>query len=153
MPLSNASLLSQCFELLYPVRHEFTTRFYARLFAKLPETREMFSIDPRRREMMLFAVISMILKGVESGRDLEPEMHQFGRLHARADVQDEHFPIFGSVFLETLQDALPDWDQGQLANAWWDVYTTLYEAMAEGMAAERANMMIERAASSQLRSA
>ena len=131
-----AEVISTCIEDLCGVRCVFTDRFYKRLFEELPEARPMFVHDPKRQEMMLFAVVSMMLKRLEAGRDLHEEMFEFGRIHRRVGVREEMFPVFGSVFLEVLIEFLPEYDNPDLAEAWWGVYTPIYEAIIDGMRAD-----------------
>lgn len=140
----NAAVVSTCMEALFPIRHQFADRFYARLFHQMPQVRELFVHDPRRQNTMLFSVISMVLKGMDAGRNMTVEMAEFGRLHAKAGVREEQFPVFGAVFLETLIEFLPDMDHPRIAKAWWGVYTDVYEAIIEGMKAERALQATDR---------
>ncbi len=139
MKAHNAATISICIEHLCAVRCRFTARFYQRLFEELPEARAMFIHDPKRQEMMLFAALSMMLKGLEAGRDLQAELFEFGRIHRRVGVREEMFPVFGAVFLDVLIEFLPQHDHRGLAKAWWAVYTEIYEAIVEGMRSDAAD--------------
>jgi len=139
MQANNAETVSICIDHLCAVRCLFTERFYQRLLEELPETEAMFIHDPKRQEMMLFAAMSMMLKGLETGRDLRAEMFEFGRIHRRVGVREEMFPVFGAVFLEMLIEFLPEDDHPGLATAWWGVYTEIYETIVQGMRADAAD--------------
>ena len=137
MPLGNAGLISACLDQLYPVKSDFSNRFYRNFFRKVPWAEALFIHDPKKQEVMLFAVMSMVARGFDSGRDMKDELNQFGRGHARLGVREEMFPVFGAVFLETLIEFLPDWDHPQLARAWWGTFTELSEQVIAGMREER----------------
>ena len=139
MRAKNAETISICIDHLCAVRRVFTARFYQRLFEELPGAEALFIHDPKRQEMMLFAAMSMMLRGFEAGRDLRAEMFAFFRIHRRVGVREEMFPVFGAVFLEVLIEFLPDHDRPGLARAWWGVYTEIYEAIVEGMRSDAAD--------------
>lgn len=136
MSMGNAEIIAVCMDQLFAVRQAFSKRFYRRLFDAMPEVQGLYVNDPKRQEMMLFAVVSMVVKGFQSGRDLRREMFEFGRIHRRSGVTEAMFPVFGTAFLETLIEFLPEFDHPGLARAWWAVYTEMYEAIVEGMRAD-----------------
>lgn len=130
---SNSAVIAHCLNQLFAVRQPFAARFYRRLFEEIPEARSHFTTDMKRQEMMLFAVLSMAVKGFASGRKMHGELFEFGRVHRRAGVTEEMFPVFGAVFLEVLIEFLPDIERTELAPIWWQVYTRLYEPIVDGM--------------------
>lgn len=140
MPLNKHGLVRNCLGELYSDRVAFSARFYDKLFAQLPQVQRLFVHDRKKQELMLYSTISMTMRGMEKGRELDAELMEFGRRHARIGVREEFFPVFGAVFLETLIEFLPDWDHPQVASAWWGGYSDVCEIMVAGMRAERAEM-------------
>lgn len=138
MGLSNSAVIANCLNQLSAVRQPFAARFYRRLFEEMPQTRSLFTTDMKRQEMMLFAVLSMAVKGFASGRKMYGELYEFGRVHRRVGVTEEMFPVFGAVFLEVLIEFRPDIERTALAPVWWQVYTRLYEPIVDGMRVDAA---------------
>ncbi len=127
------ALVHECLEDLQTVRHAFAAEFYRRLFAALPRVRALFMNDMKHQEMMLFAIMSMLFKRMESGQKITQELIEFGQMHYRVGVREEMLPFFGSVFLDTMKDFLPARDHPQLAVAWWAVFTDISVGIIEGM--------------------
>lgn len=130
-------------ERLFPVRHKFAERFYDQLLLEIPELSKVLGADRKRQETMLFAMISMIVKGMDAGREMDSELMELGRMHAQAQVEEWHFPVFGSVFLDVMIEFLPTANHALLAQAWWNVYTRIYEDMFQGMADERSALLAQ----------
>lgn len=135
---TNAAMISSCIEDLYQVRYQFADRLYDTLFKQLPQVRALFRHDRQRQHMMLFSIISMLVKGMEADRDMSGELIEFGRIHHKYGVREEQFPVFGAVFLQVMIDFLPERDHPDLAQAWWGFYTRIYEPVVEGLRAEQA---------------
>jgi hemoglobin-like flavoprotein len=144
MNSSNAARIRACLTELYPRRREFAARFYERFFEQAPQVRRLFVHDTDKQQLMLYAAIAMSMRALESARMLDEELVEFGSRHARVGVKEEHFPIFGSVFLETLIEFLPHHDHPDLARSWWGAFTDISTAIIAGLRAEAAVMSAER---------
>ncbi|MAM63961.1 globin domain-containing protein [Maritimibacter sp. UBA3975] len=144
MTSQNAGLIRASLTELFPRREEFAERFYERFFEQAPQVRRMFVHDSEKQKLMLYAAIAMTMRGLESERVLHSELMAFGSRHARLGVREEHFPIFGSAFLETLIHFLPQWDHPDLARAWWGAFTDMSTPIIAGLKAEIAVMTAER---------
>lgn len=140
MTLTNAGLIRACLSNIYSQRVEFAHKFYERFFQQAPQAKRLFIHDAGKQELMLYAAISMTMRGLETGRNLDNELIEFGRRHARLGVKQEYFPVFGSVFLETLIEFLPEWDHPQVAKAWWGSFTDMSTPIIAGMLAEQKMM-------------
>ncbi|WP_171042868.1 globin domain-containing protein [Maritimibacter alexandrii] len=144
MPFENAGLIRACLSDLYSVRIEFSRRFYDRFFEQVPEARRLFVHNQDKQALMLYAAVAMTMRGMESGRDLDGELIEFGKRHARLGVKQDMFPIFGSTFLETLIEYLPHHDHPKIAKAWWGGFTDMSTPIIAGMIAEQEEMMADK---------
>lgn len=144
MPIESAGLIRACLSDLYSVRIEFSRRFYDRFFEQVPEARRLFVHNQDKQALMLYAAVAMTMRGIESGRDLDKELIEFGKRHARLGVKQEMFPIFGSTFLETLIEFLPDHDHPMIARAWWGGFTDMSTPIIAGMIAEQEAMQVDK---------
>ena len=131
-------LILTCLEDLFRHRAAFARRFYDTLFELEPEAERYFSGDRCRQEQMLFAMMTMILTGLCSGRDLSDDLVTLGRLHARVGIGASFFPIFGTVFVDTMLGFLPDRRPEPIRWAWQRVWDEISAGMIAGIEAERA---------------
>ncbi|MEC7763203.1 MAG: globin domain-containing protein [Pseudomonadota bacterium] len=144
MTFENAAVIRESLSQLYGVRTEFSRRFYDRFFEQVPEARRLFVHNQEKQALMLYAAIAMTTRGIESGRDLDNELIEFGKRHARLGVKQEMFPIFGSTFLETLIEYLPDSNHPRIARAWWGAFTDMSTPIIAGMIAEQEAMKLDK---------
>lgn len=126
-------LVQHCMEDLYLARLEFPRRFYERLFRRAPDIEKLFSQDKNRQSLMLYAVMSMVVSCLNAGKDLSDELAKFGRLHVRAGVQEDMFPVFGQAFLDTMVEFLPHRQAEVLERAWTQTYQRIAEGVIAGM--------------------
>jgi len=134
MPHSNPQLVRAALSELFLARSDFAHHFYDRLFARAPEARAHFVHDMAHQEKVLFSVMTMLVSSLSGGRDLEGELFDLGRMHARAGIGQAHFAPFGAAFLETMLAFLPDRDPVALSLAWAELWDDISAGVKRGVA-------------------
>ncbi|QDL91354.1 hemin receptor [Paroceanicella profunda] len=106
-------------------------RFYARLFALAPETRELFPGDMSSQKMKLIQMLAIAVNGLTSLPQILPAVQALGLRHAVYEVQEAHYAIVGEALLETLADELGDSFTEETRAAWAEAYALLAGVMIE----------------------
>jgi NAD(P)H-flavin reductase/hemoglobin-like flavoprotein len=115
-------------------------RFYSRLFAAAPETREMFPLSMAAQRDRLVTALGYTVSRVDDLDNLVPYLQQLGRDHRRFGALAQHYGPVGEVLLATLADFLgPDWTP-ELAQDWADAYGMVASTMM-GAAEDAARYM------------
>jgi len=128
-------LLKESFNMIAPRKEEFARYFYAMLFAQHPETRHMFSPTEegmRRQESSLVATLAAVIAGVERGDNLTPIIHSLGARHGKYGAVAAHYPIVGTLLIQSFQDLLGDRFTPQMRSSWAQAYEIISTEMLKG---------------------
>ncbi|OLE01608.1 MAG: hypothetical protein AUG82_10880 [Ktedonobacter sp. 13_1_20CM_4_53_11] len=128
-------LLKDSFNLVAPHKEAFAQHFYSQLFARYPQTRQLFPPTEegmRRQESSLIATLAVIVAGVERGENLTQVIRNLGGRHQRYGAQAAHYPLVGQLLLQTFQDFLGDAFTPQMKDAWSKAYEIISTEMLKG---------------------
>ncbi len=109
--------------------------FYSQLFARYPQTRQLFPPTEegmRRQESSLIATLAVVVAGVERGENLTQVIRNLGGRHQRYGAQAAHYPLVGQLLLQTFQDFLGDAFTPQMKDAWSKAYEIISTEMLKG---------------------
>jgi len=122
--------LKQSFHMISPQKEDFAHSFYQRLFSYYPEVGSLFAYtDMKRQESSLMATLAAVVAGVERGDNLMPTLQKLGTKHYQYGVKPEHYPLVGSVLLETFNEYLGQNFTTQMQDAWNQAYELISEQM------------------------
>ncbi len=114
--------LEASFALVAPRAAELVSRFYARLFAEHPETRDMFPSSMDAQESKLIDALSLVVRSARKLETIEPALVKLGERHAAFGAVPAHYAIVGGLLLETMADIAGEgWTQ-DIENAWKTAY-------------------------------
>ncbi len=126
----DVALLKQSFEMILPQRDAFAHSFYQRLFSYYPETLPLFAqTDMKRQESSLMATLATVVAGAERGDNLSPTLHALGVKHRDYGAKPEHYPLVGSVLLETFHEYLGLSFTPTMQDAWSQAFEIISSQM------------------------
>lgn len=130
---TQGDLLESSFQAVVLHGEAFVTAFYERLFTRYPETRHFFAAtDMLEQRKKLQRSLSLIIEHLRDPDSLAHFLNDLGRLHVGHGVQPEHYPIVGTVLLETFADFLgKHWTQAH-HDAWVKGYEAVSTLMLQG---------------------
>jgi NAD(P)H-flavin reductase/hemoglobin-like flavoprotein len=140
-PRSEASgmveIIRSSFALVEPQAEDVGRHFYATLFSRAPETRDLFPVNMEVQRSRLLRALVHVVQMVDQPDELVPFLQQLGRDHRKFGVLAEHYDAVGAALLSAIAHfAGPAWTPG-IAKAWTDAYGVVAGAMREAAAAER----------------
>lgn len=122
--------LKQSFYMIASQKDAFAHSFYQRLFSYYPEVASLFAYtEMKRQESSLMATLAAVVAGVERGDNLVPTVQKLGTKHYHYGVKPEHYPLVGSVLLETFNEYLGQDFTAQMQDAWNQAYELISEQM------------------------
>ena len=131
----DAALLKQSFDLVLTRAPDLTARFYDVLFERYPETRPLFSRNPRgRQEQMLASALSAVIDHLEDASWLTEQLAALGAKHVGYGVRPEMYDWVGDALLTSLAAAAgADWSD-ELRAQWTEAYGAIVSLMRAGEA-------------------
>jgi hemoglobin-like flavoprotein len=126
-------LLESSFQAVILHGEAFVTAFYERLFTRFPETRVLFAAtDMLEQRKKLQQSLALIVEHIQRPEDLGDMLRELGRRHVTYGVRPEHYPLVGSVLLETFADFLGKyWTQAH-HDAWVKGFEAVCGLMLQG---------------------
>ena len=103
--------------------------FYPRLFEELPESRHLFSVDPREQGQKLKSVITLIVTKLDKLENLEQEVQYLSKRHIGYRVKPEYFEVFGKVLIATFKQAMGSRFTPAHQEAWQLVFQLIADQM------------------------
>ena len=132
-------LLETSFQMIVPRGEAFVTAFYERLFTRFPETRAFFaSTNMQEQRKKLLGALAMVIQNLRRPEVLTGALQGLGQRHVAYGVQTEHYPIVGTILLETFADLLGDDWAPVYHHAWAEAYEAVCAIMLEGTNVEKA---------------
>ncbi|NEV64590.1 globin family protein [Thiorhodococcus minor] len=111
-------------------------RFYERLFALYPETKQLFQEDMDEQRRKLMAMLDTAVDALDDLDAVLPAIEELGAQHACYGVTGADYDKVADALLWTLGQALGADFTPEVQGAWTEVYRSLAEAMQEGAAAD-----------------
>ena len=130
-------LIRTSFQLVAPQAPELARHFYATLFSRAPETRDLFPVSMEVQRSRLLRALVHVVQMVDRPDELLPFLEQLGRDHRKFGVLSQHYDAVGAALSGTVQKfAGPAWTP-EAEWAWTSAYRTVADAMRASMEAER----------------
>jgi NAD(P)H-flavin reductase/hemoglobin-like flavoprotein len=110
--------------------------FYADLFIKHPDVRDMFGVSMAAQRRHLVDALVRIVSEVDSVDELTVFLRGLGRDHRKFGVVADHYEAVGDSLLATLEHfSGPHWTP-ELAADWKEAYTLVGSVMTEAASAD-----------------
>ena len=126
--------LETSFDLVAPRGEELMDVFYARLFAAAPAVRTLFPRDMQTQKTMLLSALVLLRKSLRDLDAVVPTLRTLGARHVAYGARPEHYPVVGSVLIESMAAiAGPAWTP-EFEQAWGVAFEVVAGTMLEGAA-------------------
>ncbi|MEM6409261.1 MAG: globin domain-containing protein [Pseudomonadota bacterium] len=125
------TLVTRSWGLALKDKSRLARRFYARLFAIAPETRDLFEEDLGAQGVKLVETFCFILDNIGDLDALLPAASALAIRHLDYDVEAEHYACVGDALITALRAQLGDAFDARSEEAWQTTYTVLSEHMIE----------------------
>jgi hemoglobin-like flavoprotein len=126
-------LLQTSFQAIAPRDEEFVAAFYERLFTRFPQTRAFFaSTNMKEQRKKLLGALILVIQNLRKPEVLTSALQSLGQRHVKYGVRPEHYPIVGTILLETFADFLGDDWTPAYHDAWAQAYEAICSIMLEG---------------------
>ena len=136
-PNSPVALIRSSFAVVAPQTEEVARHFYATLFSRAPQTRDLFPVNMEVQRSRLLRALVHVVQMVDRPDELVPFLEQLGRDHRKFGVLAEHYDAVGNALISAIAEfAGPAWTP-RVARAWTESYGTVARAMRTAAAAER----------------
>jgi hemoglobin-like flavoprotein len=111
----------------------FVTAFYERLFTRFPQTRALFAAtDMFVQRKKLQQSLALIVEHMQQPEELISMLQELGKRHVTYGIRPEHYPLVGTVLLETFADFLGEhWTQAH-HDAWVKGFEAVSSLMLQG---------------------
>ncbi|MGW4162571.1 globin domain-containing protein [Streptomyces sp. NPDC004788] len=128
---SDAALLRRTMAEIEPVADQVTSYFYALLFLRHPELRELFPVAMDTQRDRLFKALLTAATHADDPATLTTYLTHLGRGHRKYGTRPEHYPAVGEALIGALtRYASSVWGPRTEA-AWVAAYTTISQVMID----------------------
>jgi hemoglobin-like flavoprotein len=128
--------LEESFDLVAPQGEELIKRFYERLFEVAPAVQPLFAkVDMEHQRQALLNMLLVLRESLHDLEDVVPDLEALGARHTEYGAQPEHYPVVGTVLLETMAEIGGDAWKPEYTAAWQEAYGLIQEVMLSGAAA------------------
>ncbi|MHA6785867.1 globin domain-containing protein [Pseudonocardia saturnea] len=123
--------------LVEPQAENVGRHFYATLFSRAPETRDLFPVNMEVQRSRLLRALVHVVQMVDQPDDLVPFLEQLGRDHRKFGVLTRHYDAVGGALLSAIAEFAGDGWTPEVDRAWTDAYRIVATAMRTAAEAER----------------
>jgi NAD(P)H-flavin reductase/hemoglobin-like flavoprotein len=131
------ALIRSSFALVAPQAEELARHFYATLFSKAPETRDLFPVNMEVQRSRLLRALVHVVQMVDRPDELVPFLDQLGRDHRKFGVLAGHYDAVGAALLSAVGEYAGAAWTPQIEKAWTDAYGIVAGAMRASTQADR----------------
>jgi methyl-accepting chemotaxis protein len=125
--------LERSFDLIAPRGQELVDRFYARLFETAPSTKQLFErVDMDTQKSSLLAILITLRESLRDLSLIAPDLEELGARHIDYGARPEHYPVVGSVLLETMAEMGGSAWKPEYTSAWAEAYRLIQDVMLRG---------------------
>ncbi|MFF6836060.1 globin domain-containing protein [Streptomyces sp. NPDC012438] len=133
-PSADAVLVRSTLEEIAPVADRVTAYFYALLFVRNPELRDMFPVAMDTQRDRLLKALLTAAEHLDDTPVLTAYLENLGRGHRKYGTHSAHYPAVGEALLGALaRYATRTWDDRTQAT-WVRTYTTISQIMIDAAA-------------------
>ncbi len=127
-------LIRRTMRLVEPVADKATSYFYALLFLRHPELRELFPAAMDTQRDRLFRALLTAAKHADDAETLTDYLAHLGRGHRKYGTRAEHYPAVGECLIGALtRYASAIWND-EVEAAWVRAYTAISQTMIDAAA-------------------
>jgi NAD(P)H-flavin reductase/hemoglobin-like flavoprotein len=130
-------LIRTSFAAAEPQTDELGRFFYATLFTRAPETRELFPVNMEVQRSRLLRALVHVVQMVDQPDDLVPFLEQLGRDHRKFGVFAEHYDAVGVALRTAIASFAGSAWTPEVEQAWTDAYDIVAGAMRTAADAEQ----------------
>ncbi len=130
-------IIRQSFALVEPRAEELGRHFYATLFSRVPETRDLFPVNMEVQRSRLLRALVHVVQMVDQTDELVPFLEQLGRDHRKFGVLAQHYDAVGAALLSAIGEFAGDAWTPEVEKAWTDAYGIVSAAMRTAAQADR----------------
>ncbi|WP_443070961.1 globin domain-containing protein [Streptomyces sp. NBC_01476] len=134
-PSPDAFLIRRTLQEIAPVADKATSYFYALLFIRHPETREMFPVAMDTQRDRLLKALLTAAEQMDDPAALTAYLSGLGRGHRKYGTRPEHYPAVGEALLGALARYAEKVWTPQTEAAWVRTYTAISQIMIDASAA------------------
>jgi len=131
-----AEIVRRSWAALEPRMEDLSRHFYATLFARAPETRDLFPINMDIQRSRLLRAIVHVVQVVDETEQLVPFLAQLGRDHRKFGVVAEHYDAVSNALVSAIATFAGDGWSAEVEEAWTEIYGLVGDAMRAAAAAE-----------------
>lgn len=129
----DVAALERSFDLIAPRGQELVDRFYRRLFETAPATRPLFErVDMDTQKSSLLAILITLRESLRDLSVVVPDLAELGARHVDYGARPEHYPVVGSVLLETMAEMGGSAWRPEYTAAWAEAYEVVQDVMLKG---------------------
>lgn len=133
-PSSDAVLLRRTMAEIEPILHTVLSYFYAVLFVRHPQLRDLFPAAMDSQRDRVFRALLTAAALIDDDQRLSGYLGGLGRGHRRYGTLPAHYPAVGECLIDALtRHAVRSWDQ-ETEEAWIRAYTTISQTMIDAAA-------------------
>ncbi|MFJ4850664.1 MULTISPECIES: globin domain-containing protein [unclassified Streptomyces] len=133
---ADAALIRRTMETVAPVADKTTSYFYALLFIRHPELRELFPAAMDTQRDRLLKALLTAAEHIDDAETLTEYLAHLGRGHRKYGTRPEHYPAVGECLIGALTRYAADiWDE-EVEAAWVRAYTAISQIMIDAAAAD-----------------
>jgi hemoglobin-like flavoprotein len=123
-------ILEQSFNRILMQKQAFAEAFYDQLFERFPQVKPLFiNTDLKRQQNKLLGALTMVVSNLRHPEKLAEPLKELGRRHEFYHVLSEHYPMVGTILVQTLARFDSEWTL-ELQMAWIGAYETIVEQMS-----------------------
>jgi NAD(P)H-flavin reductase/hemoglobin-like flavoprotein len=130
-------IIRSSFALVEPRAEDLGRHFYATLFSRAPETRDLFPVNMEVQRSRLLRALVHVVQMVDQPDDLVPFLEQLGRDHRKFGVLAQHYDAVGAALVGAIGTFAGDAWTPDVEKAWTDAYGIVADAMRTAADAER----------------
>lgn len=135
-PSPDVFLIRRTMDEIAPVADRTVSYFYALLFVRHPELRDMFPVAMDVQRDRLFKALLTAAERFDDGAALTDYLTSLGRGHRRYGTRPEHYPAVGEALIGALSRYAGAVWTPQTEAAWVRAYTAVSQIMIDAAAAD-----------------
>jgi hemoglobin-like flavoprotein len=128
----NIELPEQSLDVVKQHSADFTTTFYANLFADYPALEPLFANAHMTEQVKkLFAALVLTIDNLRRPDLLAATLKGLGTRHIKYGVLPQHYPMVGNSLLKSLESCLGNGWTIEVKQAWIDAYTAVTQLILD----------------------
>ena len=133
-PSPDAILIRRTLEEIEPISDKVTSYFYALVFLRYPQVRDMFPVAMDTQRDRLFKALLTAGRHADDTEVLTEYLTQLGRGHRKYGTLPDHYPAVGECLIGALSEYASQTWSAEAEAAWVRAYTTISQIMIDAAA-------------------